>query len=112
MTLIFLFFLQIKALKDLYLLDLKDLYLLDLRPTRCSSGAVGDTTMESGDWRSQLQADSRERIVNKLMDTLTKHLPFSGYEELQEVKKIAETVEVEIYTGVTNLILQLLRRRE
>ncbi|KAJ0593879.1 putative coactivator CBP, KIX domain superfamily, mediator complex subunit 15, KIX [Helianthus annuus] len=94
---------KIKALKDLYLLDLKDLYLLDLRPTRCSSGAVGDTAMESGDWRAQLQADSRERIVNKLMDTLTRHLPFSGYEELQEVKKIAETVEEEIYTGVTNL---------
>lgn len=36
------------------------------RPTQGTSGGVGDSPMESGDWRSQLQADSRQRIVNKM----------------------------------------------
>lgn len=31
-----------------------------------SGGAVGDTSMESSDWRSQLQADSRQRILNRM----------------------------------------------
>ncbi|KAI7746338.1 hypothetical protein M8C21_030589, partial [Ambrosia artemisiifolia] len=30
-----------------------------------ASGTIGDPTMESVDWRAQLQADSRQRIVNK-----------------------------------------------
>ncbi|KAJ0944664.1 putative mediator complex subunit 15, KIX domain-containing protein [Helianthus annuus] len=36
------------------------------------------------------------------MDTLKKHLPFSGYERLQELKKIAERVEQEIHTAATS----------
>ena len=37
------------------------------RPTQgVSGGPVGDPSMESGDWRAQLQADSRQRIVNKM----------------------------------------------
>ncbi|KAI3692446.1 hypothetical protein L6452_32262 [Arctium lappa] len=58
--------------------------------------------MESGDWRSQLQADSRQRIVNKIMDTLKRHLPFSGHEGLQELKKIAVRFEEKIYTAATS----------
>ncbi|GJT03727.1 hypothetical protein Tco_0838189 [Tanacetum coccineum] len=38
------------------------------RPTQgVSGGPVGDASMESGDWRAQLQADSRQRIVNKIV---------------------------------------------
>lgn len=29
-------------------------------------GGVGEPTMDAGDWRSQLQPDSRQRIVNKM----------------------------------------------
>ncbi|KAM0029645.1 putative coactivator CBP, KIX domain superfamily, mediator complex subunit 15, KIX [Helianthus debilis subsp. tardiflorus] len=55
--------------------------------------------MESGDWRDQLQ---RQTFLCKIMDTLKRHLPFSKYERLQELKKIAERVEQEIYTVATN----------
>ncbi|MFS7922735.1 putative coactivator CBP, KIX domain superfamily, mediator complex subunit 15, KIX [Helianthus anomalus] len=55
--------------------------------------------MESGDWRDQLQ---RQTILCKIMDTLKRHLPFSKYERLQELKKIAERVEQGIYTLATN----------
>ncbi|XP_076952492.1 uncharacterized protein LOC143626229 isoform X2 [Bidens hawaiensis] len=69
------------------------------RPTRDASGAVGDLTMRFGDWRAQPQ---RERIVNKIMDILKTHLPFSRYERLQELQKIAERVEKEIYAAATS----------
>ncbi|XP_071733741.1 mediator of RNA polymerase II transcription subunit 15a-like isoform X2 [Rutidosis leptorrhynchoides] len=72
------------------------------RPMQVSGGAVGDSSLENGDWRSQLQADSRQRIVNKIMDTLKRHLPFSGHEGLQELKKIAERFEEKIYTAATS----------
>ncbi|XP_076952451.1 mediator of RNA polymerase II transcription subunit 15a-like [Bidens hawaiensis] len=72
------------------------------RATEGASGAIGDPTMESGDWRTQLQADSRQRIVNKIMDTLKRHLPFSGQEGLQELKKIAVRFEEKIYTAATS----------
>ncbi|KAL8264109.1 hypothetical protein R6Q59_022239 [Mikania micrantha] len=76
------------------------------RPTQGANGAIGgtigDPTMESGDWRAQLQADSRQRIVNKIMETLKRHLPFSGHEGLQELKKIAVRFEEKIYTAATS----------
>ncbi|MFS7928575.1 putative coactivator CBP, KIX domain superfamily, mediator complex subunit 15, KIX [Helianthus anomalus] len=72
------------------------------RPTQGASSGVVDPSMESGDWRTQLQADSRQRIVNKIMDTLKRHLPFSGNEGLQELKKIAVRFEEKIYTAATS----------
>ena len=65
--------------------------------------AGGDKpTTDTGDWRAQLQPDSRQRIVNKIMDTLKRHLPFSGQEGLQELKKIAVRFEEKIYTSSTS----------
>ncbi|PSS19134.1 Mediator of RNA polymerase II transcription subunit 15a like [Actinidia chinensis var. chinensis] len=65
--------------------------------------AGGDKpTMDTGDWRAQLQPDSRQRIVNKIMDTLKRHLPFSGEEGLQELKKIAARFEEKTYTSSTS----------
>ncbi|PIA53271.1 hypothetical protein AQUCO_00900092v1 [Aquilegia coerulea] len=58
--------------------------------------------VEGPDWRSQLQADSRQRIVNKIMDTLKRHLPISGPEGLLELKKIAVRFEEKIYTAATS----------
>ncbi|KAI7746334.1 hypothetical protein M8C21_030585, partial [Ambrosia artemisiifolia] len=81
---------------------MKDMYLLDLRPTQGPSGAVGDPTMESSDWRAQLQVDSRQRIVNKIYATLKMHLPFSGHEGLQELNKIAVRFEEKIYSIATS----------
>ncbi|TXG72607.1 hypothetical protein EZV62_001186 [Acer yangbiense] len=62
----------------------------------------GEPNMETPDWRTQLQPDSRQRIVNKIMDTLKRHLPFSGPEGLNELKKIAGRFEEKIYTAATN----------
>lgn len=66
-----------------------------------ASSSVMDT-MDSGDWRHRLQVDSRQRIVNKIMETLKRHLPFSGPEGLQELEKIAVRFEEKIYTAATS----------
>ncbi|KAI3756102.1 hypothetical protein L1987_55915 [Smallanthus sonchifolius] len=83
---------------------MKDLYHLDLRPIHGAPGTVGDPnrTVESGDWRATLRADSRQRIVNKILDTLKRHLPFSVDEGLEELKKIAERFEGKTYTAATS----------
>ncbi|KAL6989757.1 hypothetical protein U1Q18_015508 [Sarracenia purpurea var. burkii] len=64
--------------------------------------APDEPTLDTGDWRAQLQPDSRQRIVNKILETFKKHLPFSGQEGLQEVKKIALRFEENIYTSATS----------
>ncbi|KAI3991468.1 hypothetical protein MKX01_019831 [Papaver californicum] len=43
--------------------------------------------MDATDWRTQLQPDSRQSIVNKIMETLKRHLPISGPEGLKELYK-------------------------
>ncbi|KAM4111519.1 hypothetical protein ACJW30_05G072900 [Castanea mollissima] len=58
--------------------------------------------MDSVDWRSQLQPDSRQRIVNKIMETLKRHLPVSGQQGLHELRKIAIRFEEKIYTAATS----------
>ncbi|KAK1261454.1 Mediator of RNA polymerase II transcription subunit 15a [Acorus gramineus] len=64
-------------------------------PSATSGGAVVD-------WRSQLQQESRHRIVNKIMETLKRHLPFSGPDGMIELKKIAVRFEEKIYTAATS----------
>ncbi|XP_019177234.1 PREDICTED: mediator of RNA polymerase II transcription subunit 15a-like isoform X3 [Ipomoea nil] len=72
-------------------------------PTAIAAAAApAPGAMETGDWRTQLQPESRQRIVNKIMETLKRHLPFSGPEGLQELKKIAVRFEEKIYTAATN----------
>lgn len=56
----------------------------------------------SNDWRSQLQPDARQRIVNKIMDTLKRHLPVVGPEGMGELKKIALRFEEKIYSAAVN----------
>ncbi|CAA3007572.1 mediator of RNA polymerase II transcription subunit 15a isoform X1 [Olea europaea subsp. europaea] len=58
--------------------------------------------MDAGDWRTQLPADSRQRIVNKIMETLKRHLPFAGHEGLQELKERAERFEEKTYASATS----------
>ncbi|KAL9239902.1 hypothetical protein vseg_014177 [Gypsophila vaccaria] len=66
------------------------------------SDAQPPPVVDGGDWRSQLQPDSRQRIVNKIMETLKRHLPFSGQEGLQELKQIAIRFEEKIYSAATS----------
>ncbi|KAH1047921.1 hypothetical protein J1N35_038705 [Gossypium stocksii] len=67
-----------------------------------STPPSGEPTMDTGDWRTQLQPDSRQRIVNKIMDTLKRHLPFSGQEGLNELRKMAVRFEEKIFTAATS----------
>ncbi|KAF5453268.1 hypothetical protein F2P56_028183 [Juglans regia] len=63
---------------------------------------AGEPTMDAGDWRTGLPFDSRSRIVNKIMDTLKRHLPISGQEGLHELRKIATRFEEKIFTAATS----------
>ncbi|KAL8545667.1 hypothetical protein ACS0TY_005705 [Phlomoides rotata] len=58
---------------------------------------AADAGMEGRDWRIGLHPDARQRIVNKIVETLMRHLPFSGEEGLQEAKTIAVRFEEYIY---------------
>ncbi|KAJ0936769.1 putative coactivator CBP, KIX domain superfamily, mediator complex subunit 15, KIX [Helianthus annuus] len=62
----------------------------------------GEPTLEHGDWRATVQADSRQRIVNKIMETLKRHVPFDGPEGLQELMKMAMKFEQRMYTLCTS----------
>ncbi|MED6123609.1 Mediator of RNA polymerase II transcription subunit 15a [Stylosanthes scabra] len=62
-----------------------------------------EPTMDTSDWRSQLMPESRNRIVNKIMETLKKHLPVpGGTERLGEVQSIAQRFEEKIYAAATS----------
>ncbi|CAA7026063.1 unnamed protein product [Microthlaspi erraticum] len=58
--------------------------------------------MDTGDWRTQLPHDSREKLVDKIMETLKKHLPYSGPEGLNEHRRIAARFEEKIFSGAVN----------
>ncbi|GKV25980.1 hypothetical protein SLEP1_g35349 [Rubroshorea leprosula] len=62
----------------------------------------GEPTMDTADWRTQLQPGSRQEIVNKIMETLRQHLPCSSDEGLNELRKIAIRFEEKIYTAATS----------
>ncbi|XP_044968604.1 uncharacterized protein LOC123428455 [Hordeum vulgare subsp. vulgare] len=55
-----------------------------------------------GDWRAELQPEARGRVVNKIMETLKKHLPVSVPEGLNELQIIAVRFEEKMYTAATN----------
>ncbi|KAF8029805.1 hypothetical protein BT93_E2281 [Corymbia citriodora subsp. variegata] len=65
-------------------------------------GGGAGAVLDRGDWRPHLPPDSRQRIVNKIMETLKRHLPVSGPEGLQELNKIAVRFEEKIYTAATS----------
>ncbi|KAE8680832.1 Mediator of RNA polymerase II transcription subunit 15a [Hibiscus syriacus] len=67
-----------------------------------STPPSGESPMDPGDWRAQLHPDSRQRIVNKIMDTLKRHLPFSGQDGLNELRKIAVRFEDKIFAAATS----------
>ncbi|XP_077248369.1 mediator of RNA polymerase II transcription subunit 15a-like [Tasmannia lanceolata] len=72
------------------------------RPAQGEQNPSSNSNMDGVDWRAQLTHESRERIVNKIMETLKRHLPISGPEGLVELRKIAVRFEEKIYTAATN----------
>ncbi|PKI44211.1 hypothetical protein CRG98_035394 [Punica granatum] len=65
-------------------------------------GGGGEAAPEGDDWRNHLPQESRQRIVNKIMETLKRHLPFSGPEGLHELRKIAVRFEERIFHAAAN----------
>ncbi|XP_022720224.1 mediator of RNA polymerase II transcription subunit 15a-like [Durio zibethinus] len=57
---------------------------------------------DTGDWRTSCSLIHDKRIVNKIMDTLKRHLPFSGQEGLNELRKIAVRFEEKIFTAANS----------
>ncbi|XP_043717567.1 mediator of RNA polymerase II transcription subunit 15a-like [Telopea speciosissima] len=58
--------------------------------------------MDTSDWRTQLQPDSRQRILNKIMETLKRNRPISGPEGLEELRKIAVRFEAGVYSAAAS----------
>ncbi|XP_060183426.1 uncharacterized protein LOC132613419 isoform X2 [Lycium barbarum] len=73
---------------------------IDSAYSRTLGAAAGE--IDDGDWRIQLSPDARQRIVNKIMETLMRHLPTSGQEGVRELKKIAVRFEEKIYTAAAS----------
>ncbi|KAL0919842.1 hypothetical protein M5K25_011966 [Dendrobium thyrsiflorum] len=69
---------------------------------RPAQGETPSMEVPSSDWRSQLQPEARQRIVNKIMDTLRRHLPVAAPEGMTELKKIAVRFEEKIYAAAVN----------
>ncbi|CAF2083398.1 unnamed protein product [Brassica napus] len=61
-----------------------------------------EPAMNSGDWRAQLPPDSRQKNVDKLMETLEKHVPYSGQEGVEELRRIAVSFEELIFNTAIN----------
>ncbi|TXG53636.1 hypothetical protein EZV62_018892 [Acer yangbiense] len=60
------------------------------------------SSIDAIDWRNQLLTDTRERIVNKIRETLERHLPFSGPEGRAELMKIAGRFEEKMFSAASN----------
>ncbi|KAI3872341.1 hypothetical protein MKX03_019608 [Papaver bracteatum] len=58
----------------------------------------------TADWRTQLQPDSRHRILTLIMETLERQIPISGPEGLVELKKIAVGFEENMFAAATSQI--------
>ncbi|CAN6468876.1 unnamed protein product [Victoria cruziana] len=67
-----------------------------------SRPAQGDPGMASEDWRSELPLGARQRIANKIMETLKKYLPTSDPQGLFELHRIAVRFEEKVHAAATS----------
>eukprot|EP01018_Ginkgo_biloba_P012217 Gb_25435 [translate_table: standard] len=58
--------------------------------------------MDTSGWRNDLSSESRQKIVNKIMDTLQRHMPPTGPDGMSELKKIAVRFEEKIFSAAAN----------
>ncbi|KAI3690359.1 hypothetical protein L2E82_48373 [Cichorium intybus] len=60
--------------------------------------------MDMSNWRAQLQADSTEKMVNRIMDAMKIHNQISGYEGFQQLNEIPMSIEEKIFLAATTQI--------
>jgi len=79
------------------------------RPSQGAVAAAGGVDPKAavpapagGDWRTQLQPETRSRMVNKIMEALKKNSPVSVPERLSGLQKSAVLVEEKMYTAATS----------
>ncbi|RAL39851.1 hypothetical protein DM860_013052 [Cuscuta australis] len=77
------------------------------RPAQAQGGdaaapapAAARVAAETGDWRSQLSQESRQKVVNRIVEILKMHIPSS--EGIHELKSVAMKYEEKIYVSATN----------
>nr|XP_043622083.1 mediator of RNA polymerase II transcription subunit 15a-like [Erigeron canadensis] len=59
-----------------------------------------DSSVGSADWRSRLPSNSRQKVLNKIIDTLSKHAKFSG--DMNQLKNVAKRFEEKAFTAATS----------
>jgi len=79
------------------------------RPTQGAVAAAGGVDPKAaapagGDWRTQLQPETRSRMVNKIMEALKKNSPVSVPDGLSGLQKSAVLVEEKMYTAATSRV--------
>ncbi|KAG5392342.1 hypothetical protein IGI04_022305 [Brassica rapa subsp. trilocularis] len=77
-------------------------HLMDNNNWRLSIPNGESAAINNGEWRKQLPPDSRQKIVNKIMEILSRHLPQSGPEGINELMRIAARFEEKIFSGAVN----------
>ncbi|KAF2556325.1 hypothetical protein F2Q68_00013491 [Brassica cretica] len=77
-------------------------HLMDNNNWRLSIPNGESAAMNNGEWRKQLPPDSRQKIVNKIMETLSRHLPSSGPEGINDLRRIAARFEEKIFSVAVN----------
>ncbi|CAH9088376.1 unnamed protein product [Cuscuta europaea] len=64
--------------------------------------APASGAMETGDWRAQLRPESRQRIVNQIIEAFKRYLPSAAQQGLQELMQIGARFEEKTYASATN----------
>ncbi|KAF8049540.1 hypothetical protein N665_2183s0003 [Sinapis alba] len=65
---------------------------------------LGNLAINRGDWRTHHPPGSRQKNVNKLLETLKKHVPYSGKEGIDELMRIAVSFEELIFNTARNQV--------
>ncbi|XP_038975713.1 mediator of RNA polymerase II transcription subunit 15a-like [Phoenix dactylifera] len=71
-------------------------------PSRVEGSARADA--RPADWRSDLNAESRQRVVGKIISSLKKHFPPGASEGLSDFQKLAVRFEQKVYAAATSQI--------
>ncbi|XP_038979504.1 mediator of RNA polymerase II transcription subunit 15a-like isoform X1 [Phoenix dactylifera] len=69
-------------------------------PSRVEGSARADA--RPADWRSDLNAESRQRVVGKIISSLKKHFPPGASEGLSDFQKLAVRFEQKVYAAATS----------